>query len=594
MSYAERLAKEQEIFRDQVEINDLPPIFHYWSNKYLRAWTEELGFSNPDQFFAKHLYEAAERTGDVPARFVSVGSGNCDTEVRVAKIVREMGLEQFTIECLDINQTMQERGRELAAVEGVAEHIVPLIGDFNQWQPEGRYTAVMANQALHHVVELEHLFDAIKSCLHAEGMFLISDMIGRNGHQRWPEALRAVKGFWAELPVEYRYNHQLKRTEAEFANWDCSVEGFEGVRAQDIMPLLLERFGFELFCPYSNVIDPFIDRSFGHHYDPNSDRDRTFIDDLQEFDETEIRAGRLTPTHMMAALCIGEARDPTYSRDIDPRACVRPPDARPWLPSNDDELLELFRASGGTDESYFRLHAPRHQAIKDRVVAGAQPHRVLEIGGHWLHQAARYALDDVEVLAVDAPASFERPEVRNAARRFGIRRLVEPTLENPTALDEIEESSVDLILFTEIIEHLAFNPVQLWKALYRVLAPGGRVIVTTPNYYSLRGRTWQPRRFARWGGGGIYIEDILGSHTYGQHWKEYSMAELVTYFRYLSTDFVLKDAQFMNRFKLPELHNKRARAAYFVERKIKWLRPQLYLELQLERKSAGIQAQPSW
>ena len=81
-------------------------------------------------------------------------------------------------------------------------------------------------------------------------------MIGRNGHQLWPEALEIVHEFWRQLPERYRYNRALKRYEELYENWDCSLESFEGIRAQDILPLLLEYFHFQLFVGCGNVIDP--------------------------------------------------------------------------------------------------------------------------------------------------------------------------------------------------------------------------------------------------------------------------------------------------------------------------------------------------
>ncbi|HET9033358.1 MAG TPA: hypothetical protein VFN25_10685, partial [Dokdonella sp.] len=39
--YAQRLSREQEIFNDQIEVHDLPEIFHYWSNTHLRPQMEQ-------------------------------------------------------------------------------------------------------------------------------------------------------------------------------------------------------------------------------------------------------------------------------------------------------------------------------------------------------------------------------------------------------------------------------------------------------------------------------------------------------------------------------------------------------------------------
>ncbi|HEY6234216.1 MAG TPA: methyltransferase domain-containing protein, partial [Candidatus Elarobacter sp.] len=281
--YEARIDAEKRIFRDNVDVHDLPPIFHYWSNTHLRPLCEECGFSNPHEFFTQHLARAASRCGVARPEFVSIGAGNCDTEIAVAAMLRDAGVADFTLECLELNPTMLDRGARAAEAAGLARHLRFTEGDFNTWKAPHRYHAVMANHSLHHVLDLESLFDGIHDALDPRGYFVISDMIGRNGHQRWPEALAAVHRFWRELPQEYRFNRLLKRQEEMYENWDCSTEGFEGIRAQDIMPLLLDRFEFDLFVGFSNVVAIFVDRAFGHNFDPEREWDRDFIDRVQAF-----------------------------------------------------------------------------------------------------------------------------------------------------------------------------------------------------------------------------------------------------------------------------------------------------------------------
>jgi SAM-dependent methyltransferase len=325
-AYQERIAFEKSVFTNKVTVHDLPLIFHYWSNRYLRPLIESFGFSNPDAFFVRYLERAKVDAADRTARFISLGAGNCDLEVRLALALKQRGVGDFTIECLDLNPAMLERGRSLAHEKGVAAEISTTLGDFNTWRPSQRYDAIIANQSLHHVLELEHLLDAIHAALSPCGVFVTSDMIGRNGHLRWPEALDIVREFWAELPPEYRYNLKLNRHEETFIDWDCSGQSFEGIRAQDILPLLIERFHFELFIGFGNVIYPFIDRCFGHHYDPQSEWDRDFIDRVHARDEAEILAGRIKPTQMFAVMRRDAIVEPAFSRHLTPAFCVRKPD----------------------------------------------------------------------------------------------------------------------------------------------------------------------------------------------------------------------------------------------------------------------------
>lgn len=324
--YHEKLKQEQERYRDILDVNELPPIFHYWSHTYLRPMVEEFEINHPDQWFSKNLQESAQLTGAIEPVFVSIGAGNCDTEVRVAKLLKHEGMANFTIECLDINPAMLDRGRNLAAAELVQEHLRFTEVDFNQWEPMRTYDGIMANQSLHHVVNLESLFSAVRAGIHSKGLFVASDMIGRNGHMRWPEALREVQRFWKELPPSYRYNNLLKREELLYDNWDCSGEGFEGIRAQDILPLLLRNFQFYKYVGFGNIVDPFIDRAFGHNFDATAQWDQDFIDRLHAADEAGFLDGSLTPTHMFAVLTLGVPPARLYSRGLTPEASLRNPD----------------------------------------------------------------------------------------------------------------------------------------------------------------------------------------------------------------------------------------------------------------------------
>jgi SAM-dependent methyltransferase len=325
-AYLDRVAAETAIFAEQVIVHDLPPIYHYWSNTYLRPQLETFGFSNPDEFYALHLERSLADAGQGIARFVSLGCGNCDTEVRVVRILADRGITQFTLECVDINAAMLDRGRAMAAKAGVASQILTVQGDFNTWQPQQQqYDAIMANQSLHHVVELEHLFAAVASALTPHGRFITSDMIGRNGHMLWPEAAAILREYWRDLPDDYKYNVQLRRQENEFEDWDCSREGFEGIRAQDILTLLLDHFDFEFFMGFANIIDVVIGRSFGPNFDVKSADDRAFIDRVHARDQAEILAGHIKPTHMMAVMRRNFAGTTECWKNLTPEFCVRQP-----------------------------------------------------------------------------------------------------------------------------------------------------------------------------------------------------------------------------------------------------------------------------
>ena len=60
-AYQQRIAAERENFDACEEVHALPPIYHYWSNRYLRPRLEMFGVSHPDAFFAKYLADCYGR-----------------------------------------------------------------------------------------------------------------------------------------------------------------------------------------------------------------------------------------------------------------------------------------------------------------------------------------------------------------------------------------------------------------------------------------------------------------------------------------------------------------------------------------------------
>jgi hypothetical protein len=221
---------------------------------------------------------------------------------------------------------MLERGRRLATDAGLADRFTFEVADLDRWRPARPVAACIAYHSLHHLAELERLFAGVHDALDDRGVFLVNDMIGRNGHLRWPEALTVVDEIWRRLPDRYKHNHQLRRFEPDFDDWDCSVEGNEGIRAEDVLPLLIESFHFDTFIAFGNVMDVFVDRSFGPNFSPDRPEDVAWIDEIARLDEALIDSGEVKPTHLIAALRTRPVSRPRCYRQWTPEFCVRRPD----------------------------------------------------------------------------------------------------------------------------------------------------------------------------------------------------------------------------------------------------------------------------
>jgi 2-polyprenyl-3-methyl-5-hydroxy-6-metoxy-1,4-benzoquinol methylase len=260
-----------------------------------------------------------------------------------------------------------------------------------------------------------------------------------------------------------------------------------------------------------------------------------------------------------------------------------------------DEYLRIFAGCGGTDEGYLRTHWSRFRNTKARFDARwnkASGMRVLDVGAHWLHQALLFSLDGYQVTASDLGAQLRRPNVARLAAEHGIELVANDDLEQPTAFSRFGDGAFDVILFGEIIEHLTFNPVAMWREFYRLLAVGGRIVVTTPNYYA-GAAILRRMRNGIGHGGGITVEEILSTHTHGHHWKEYSRWELARYFEVLSPDFRVSRIALVE--DEPDVRRSlRGRLVSRLGQAVPQLRSRLHVEIDLSQKAHGITVQPHW
>ena len=263
------------------------------------------------------------------------------------------------------------------------------------------------------------------------------------------------------------------------------------------------------------------------------------------------------------------------------------------------EFGERFFARHETDRGYLSAHYPRFQETKRRFfagrLAGRGPLDVLDVGAHWLHQSLLWRADGHRVTAADVPDTLALPNVKAVAAENDITLIPYERMDTGHALDAVPDDSIDVVLFAEILEHITFNPIAFWREVYRVLAPGGRIVVTTPNYYWARGRLWDLGRVVSRRGGGLTVEEILHTPTYGPHWKEYSLREVVTYFSMLSRDFMVARADYVPDPRgLPPGGGLQGLCARWIESSHRVFYWGLHVETELRQKQHGIEVVPHW
>jgi len=171
------------------------------------------------------------------------------------------------------------------------------------------------------------------------------------------------------------------------------------------------------------------------------------------------------------------------------------------------------------ERAYFLVHEGRYKRILEEisVIASArQRMQILDVGCYPYHLGRALELAGYEV--------------------WGIASKHEPIKNKRVALLNIEtdpfpykDNFFDIVLCSEVVEHLPQSPIPPLTEMYRVTKPGGHMLVTTPNI----SRSINQGKMLL-GKSPMYDIDALlanggrGSNLYHRHNREYTLRELRT------------------------------------------------------------------
>lgn len=204
------------------------------------------------------------------------------------------------------------------------------------------------------------------------------------------------------------------------------------------------------------------------------------------------------------------------------------------------ELVE--RTANPHDLAYFNLHEERFRKTARRISELVPPGAsILDVGSHYLHQAAVLNQLGYSVSGMDVPDHVNLPFVAGRARSLGIpnHEVAGEQFSSGSFLGAGTDAFA-CVVFCEILEHITFNPVPFWRRIHELLRVNGIIYLTTPNavkLLSVLGAVWNAITLRKIG---LSVGQIFHHVTFGHHWKEYSAPELVEYFRMLSPDFEVK------------------------------------------------------
>lgn len=181
-------------------------------------------------------------------------------------------------------------------------------------------------------------------------------------------------------------------------------------------------------------------------------------------------------------------------------------------------------------EVYWPENAVRvRQMVLDALAAETvkDPPWALDVGCAFGFASILLSNLGARVTAVDGAASSERDRIFQAR---GIEFFA-VNLNAPDPLRGVASATFDAVLLGEVLEHILNHPLGMMRELARVLKPGGRLILTTPNPATLM-NAWRllQGRSLSWGATEFMEQPKLEaghlSSYEGIHYHEYTTGEL--------------------------------------------------------------------
>jgi SAM-dependent methyltransferase len=226
----------------------------------------------------------------------------------------------------------------------------------------------------------------------------------------------------------------------------------------------------------------------------------------------------------------------------------------PRIPTNFSGWIRASLRSGGGKNRVLRY-------ILDHARSGGAPPRILDVGAQFSSLAVYAVKLGCHATAVDygrAAKAFQQVAADHGVDfkecDVGAEALPFP------------DNQFDFVTYTDVMEHHPFSPKRVLREIHRVLIPGGRVIVVTPNHASIY------NRLKLLFGGSVnddfdyFFNTCADERIYDGHHREYTRAELRAALG--RTQFQVLECRVFEQDLIPLLHylrRHRTRVEIFAE-----------------------------
>lgn len=141
--------------------------------------------------------------------------------------------------------------------------------------PQRRYDVVFASASVHHIKNLEHLFEQVAACLRPGGLFIMNEYVGPTQFQASPRSVQIINDILALLPPKLRRRASqpeevVTRFQVQTIESMNEIDPSEAIRSADILRLLPRWFTVLERKDFGGTINHHLLRDIAHNFDQDT------------------------------------------------------------------------------------------------------------------------------------------------------------------------------------------------------------------------------------------------------------------------------------------------------------------------------------
>lgn len=209
---------------------------------------------------------------------------------------QQLGAERFDV--LDISDVAVAAGNRQAREDGRNIHFT--VSDLNNDPlPDRSYDLICARGALHHIENLEFVFEQINDRLSEDGVFFANDYMGPSYMQWDRKQLELMNAIVGSLPddlnrVQHRDGAVVREVKPIPLEVFARVDPSEGVRAAEIFDVMEQHLDIVKVLPFGQTLAYEVLRGRIGNFDDDDGRDRAILSLICLLEKELIAAGVLT------------------------------------------------------------------------------------------------------------------------------------------------------------------------------------------------------------------------------------------------------------------------------------------------------------